>query len=133
MSPNQRRGKKINGDAQSDGEKPVLQACLPWLRGSAPHSTPISANRPPGYTEAGDFAPAMLRPLNLLWLRFGLLLHRVVNPIVMGLLFFAVFMPMGLLMRLSGKDFLRLRFRGGDTSYWITRVGSPPGSMRNQF
>jgi len=34
---------------------------IPWLRGSAPHSTPISANRPPGYTEAGDFAPAMLR------------------------------------------------------------------------
>jgi hypothetical protein len=53
----------------------------------------------------------------------------------MGLLFFGVFTPMGVLMRLGGKDFLRLRFRGGDASYWISRIEAegPPASMRNQF
>jgi hypothetical protein len=54
-------------------------------------------------------APYVLRPLNIVWLKFGLLLHRVVNPVIMGLLFFIVFTPMGMLMRLFGADLLRLK------------------------
>ena len=49
-------------------------------------------------------APALLRPLNLVWLKFGLLLHRIVNPLVMGFLFFIVITPFGLIMRLAGKE-----------------------------
>ena len=54
--------------------------------------------------------PGLLRPLNRLWFRFGLLLNKVVNPLVMGLLFYFTVTPIGLLMRALGKDPLRLRF-----------------------
>ena len=55
-------------------------------------------------------APRILRPLNRLWSRFGLLLHKVVSPVIMGLLFFVAVTPTALIMRLAGKDPLRLRF-----------------------
>ena len=79
--------------------------------------------------------PRVLAPLNRLWLRFGLLLHRVVNPLVMGLLFFLVLTPMGLIARACGKDFLRLRRDPGAASYWLPRQppGPAPDGMRNQF
>ncbi len=79
--------------------------------------------------------PVLLAPLNRLWLRFGLLLHRVVNPIVMGFLFFAVVTPVGLLMRMTGKDPLRLRPDPRAKSYWIAREppGPAPETMKNQF
>ncbi len=80
-------------------------------------------------------APRTLAPLNWLWLRFGLLLHRIVNPLVMGLMFFLVIAPMGLVMRLGGKDFLRLKFDRKAPTYWIAREppGPAPETMRNQF
>ncbi len=78
---------------------------------------------------------APLRPLNRLWLRFGLLLHRVMSPLAMGLLFFGTVLPIGILMRLAGKDPLRLKREPEAASYWIPR--SPPGpapeTMTNQF
>ena len=55
--------------------------------------------------------PKVLDPLNRLWLKFGLLLYKVMNPIVLGLLFFVTIMPIGLVMRAMGKDFLRLQAR----------------------
>lgn len=80
-------------------------------------------------------APRLLRPLNLLWFRFGLALHHVVTPVVMGLLFFASVVPVGLLMRAAGKDPLRLRRVPGAVSYWIPRrpPGPAPASMKHQF
>lgn len=80
-------------------------------------------------------APRVLAPLNRLWLRLGLLLHHVINPLVMGLLFFGVITPMGLAARLIGKDFLRLRFDRQAKSYWIPREppGPAPDTMRHQF
>ncbi len=79
--------------------------------------------------------PALLAPLNRIWLRFGLLLHRVVNPIVMGFLFFLVVTPTGLLMRMTGKDPLRLRPDPEAKTYWIEREppGPAPETMKNQF
>ena len=78
-------------------------------------------------------APALLRPLNLVWFKFGLLLHRIVNPVVMFALFAIVFVPAGALMRLW-HDPLRRR-RAKAASYWIDRTAreGPPGSMTNQF
>jgi len=61
-----------------------------------------------------------LSPLNLLWFKFGMLLGRIVSPIVMGLVFFLVVTPTGLLMRLFGKDPLNTKF-SKDDSYWIKR------------
>ena len=80
-------------------------------------------------------APALLGPLNKLWLRFGLLLHRVVSPLVLGIMFYAVVTPTGWIMRVCGKDNLKVRGRGGEGSYWIRRdpPGPKPDSLKNQF
>jgi Saxitoxin biosynthesis operon protein SxtJ len=77
--------------------------------------------------------PALLAPLNRVWFLFGRLLHRVVNPIVMGVLFFVVFTPIGLLMRLFGKRPFALQFDSGEPSYWIPRSQSQPGTMTKQY
>jgi len=79
--------------------------------------------------------PEMLNPLNRLWLRFGLLLHRVVNPIVMALVFFGAVWPTGLVMRWMGRDLLRLQREPDAASYWIVRQppGPSPETMKDQF
>ena len=61
-----------------------------------------------------------LLPLNKLWMRFGLLLGMIVSPIVLGIIFFGIFTPIATLMRLSGRDELRLKF-SQKASHWITR------------
>ncbi len=79
--------------------------------------------------------PALLAPLNRLWTAFGLLLHKVVNPVVMGLLFYTTVTPIGVLMRLVGKNPLALRREPAAETYWRRREppGPPPDSMRHQF
>ncbi|MBC7952290.1 MAG: hypothetical protein H7Z12_10810 [Rhodospirillaceae bacterium] len=79
--------------------------------------------------------PRVLRPLNLVWFKFGLVLHCVVTPLVMGLLFFLTVTPVGMLMRATGKDPMRLKRDPAATSYWIMRTppGPAPDSMKNQF
>jgi hypothetical protein len=79
--------------------------------------------------------PAVLAPLNRLWMRFGDLLHRIVSPLVLGFMFFGVITPMGLLRRALGGDPLRLRFDRQARSYWVDRVppGPPPDTLKNQF
>jgi len=78
---------------------------------------------------------AALAPLNRLWLRFGLLLYKVVQPLVLGLLFYGTVTPVGWLMRKAGKDPLRLRRDPAAQSYWVLRQppGPAPESMKNQF
>jgi len=79
--------------------------------------------------------PAILAPLNRLWMRFGELLHKIVNPIVMGLMFFGAVTPTGLIMRAMGKDLLHLKKDPAAKSYWIERQppGPAPESMKHQF
>ena len=79
--------------------------------------------------------PAVLHPANFLWTRLAVLLNKIVNPIVTGVLLYLVFTPVGFLMRLSGKDPLRLRFESNTKSYWIERrpPGPPPETMAQQF
>jgi hypothetical protein len=80
------------------------------------------------------FWPARLAPLNWLWFRFGILLHKIVSPIVMAVMFFLVVTPIGLLMRACGRLPLQ-RFDSAASSYWLTRTEptAPQGSMRRQF
>lgn len=80
-------------------------------------------------------APKLLAPLNRLWMRFGLLLHRIVNPLVMALLFFLVVTPIALLMRLFGKRPLHLKTDPDAATYWIPRdpPGPQPETMKQQF
>lgn len=79
--------------------------------------------------------PRALKPLNIVWFKFGMVLHHVVTPLVMGLLFFLTVTPVGLLMRATGKDPMRLKRDTKADSYWIPRT--PPGpsaeSMKTQF
>ena len=79
--------------------------------------------------------PAVLHPFNRLWTNLGLLLGRVISPAVIALLFYLVVTPIGFLMRLLGKDPLRLRRDPALPSYWIERnpPGPAPESMKNQF
>ena len=72
-----------------------------------------------------------LTPLNLLWFKFGMLLGRIVAPIVMGLVFFLVVTPTGLIMKILNKDLLRLKKKNIKT-YWIERP-SIKSDMKNQF
>jgi len=77
-------------------------------------------------------APTLLKPINIVWFQFGLLLHRVVNPIIMFAVFAAVFVPAGAIMRLF-RDPLRSRRTAGASTYWIERGEGGVGSMTNQF
>jgi len=79
--------------------------------------------------------PQLLVPLNRLWMKFGHLLHAIVSPIILGLLFYATITPIGILMRAFGKDPIRLRRAPEAATYWIERQppGPSPESMKNQY
>ena len=80
-------------------------------------------------------APKLLALPNRMWLRFGLLLNRIISPVALAILFYGVVTPVGALMRVFGKDNLRLRRDHSETSYWIKREppGPKPDSMNHQF
>lgn len=84
---------------------------------------------------AGMFASHWLTPLNRAWMGFGYLLHRIVNPIVLGVMFFGLITPFGLAMRIFRGDPLKRKYEPGTASYWIQRTppGPPPESFPNQF
>ena len=73
----------------------------------------------------------ILAPLNKIWFKFGILLGKIVSPLIMGIIFFLVVTPIGLIMRLSGKDVLNLKYNKNQ-SYWIEKNG-PKSKMKNQF
>ena len=73
----------------------------------------------------------ILSPLNRAWFKFGVLLGKVISPIIMGIIFFLVVTPTGFIMRLLGKDVLNLK-SSNIQSYWIEKTG-PKSKMKNQF
>ena len=73
----------------------------------------------------------ILTPLNKFWFKFGIFLGKIVSPIIMGIIFFFVVTPIGVLMRIFGKDVLNLKYNN-DKSYWIKKTG-PKSKMKNQF
>ena len=73
----------------------------------------------------------LLSPLNKIWFKFGILLGRIISPIVMGIIFFLVVTPIAFMMRLLGKDLLNLKYNDNQ-SYWIEKSG-PKSKMKNQF
>ena len=79
--------------------------------------------------------PQILHPLNLAWLALGRLLHRVISPLIMGMIFFLCVTPIAWIMRFRGKDVLSLARRRDLSTYWITREPQPPASdtMKRQF
>jgi hypothetical protein len=73
----------------------------------------------------------VLNPLNKLWFKFGIFLGKIFSPLIMGIIFFLVVTPIGLIMRFIGKDILNLKFND-DKSYWVEKKGLK-SKMKNQF
>ena len=73
----------------------------------------------------------LLLPLNKIWFKFGIFLGKIISPLIMGIIFFLVVTPIGLIMKFLGKDLLNLKYNKGKT-YWIEKKG-PKSKMKNQF
>ena len=73
----------------------------------------------------------ILTPLNKAWLKFGIFLGKMISPLIMGIIFFLVVTPIGLLMKMLKKDLLNLKFNK-HKSYWIEK-SEPKSKMKNQF
>jgi len=73
----------------------------------------------------------VLTPLNRIWFKFGIILGKIVSPFVMGIIYFLIVTPIGLIMRLFRKDLLNLKYDNKNT-YWIEKTG-PKSKMKNQF
>jgi hypothetical protein len=87
------------------------------------------------FAAAAFLAPRLLQPLNWIWFKLGLLLHHVLNPVIMAVMFYGAFLPMAILLRWLGKDLLRIKRDPESESYWIPREppAPAPGSMSKQF
>jgi len=81
------------------------------------------------------FRAGSLRPANLLWMKLGRLMGRIVSPLVLGIMFFGIVTPIGFLMRVAGKSPLKLNYDPSADSYWIPRnpPGPAPESMGDPF
>ena len=73
----------------------------------------------------------ILNPLNKVWFKFGILLGKIISPLIMLILFFLIVTPIGLLMRILGKDLLKLNFEK-KKSYWVKK-SELKSNMKNQF
>ena len=80
----------------------------------------------------GLFNSKILTPFNKLWMRLGILLGAIVSPIVMGIVYFAVITPIGLIMKLFGKDVLNLKIDKNKNTYWTLKK-KIPSKMKDQF
>jgi hypothetical protein len=80
-------------------------------------------------------SPRFIAPLSALWMAIGHALSKIANPVVLGILFYLVFVPCGILMRILGQDLLRLKLDPAAGDYWIERdpPGPAPNKMRHQY
>ena len=74
----------------------------------------------------------LLNPLNKIWFNFGILLGKMISPLIMVIIFFLIITPIGVIMRVFGKDILSLKYNKKNKSYWIEKIG-PKSKMKNQF
>ena len=84
-----------------------------------------------GFLILGLMNSKILSPLNKLWFKFGLILGKIISPLIMGIIFFVVVTPIGVVMRILKKDLLNLKYNRKET-YWIEKTG-PKSKMKNQF
>ena len=96
----------------------------PWMFGTAGVIAAITL-----------IVPGILTPFNRIWMKFGELLHRIVSPIILGIIFFGVITPFGVVKRMTGWDPMRRKFDSSAKTYWIDRdpPGPAPDSLPNQF
>jgi hypothetical protein len=77
--------------------------------------------------------PDALRPVYTGWMRFGLFMSRITTPLIMGIVFYLVITPMGLVMRIMGKDYMARRLRDQAASYRIESTATPPKRLEKPF
>lgn len=111
----------------------LFLAFVPLLRGRPLRWWSLLAGA--AFLLCGLLYPRILGRLNRLWLKLGLVLHAIVSPVIMGLLFYSTVTPIGILYRWLGKDPLRLRLDRSTDTYWIERdpPGPDPHTMPRQF
>lgn len=111
----------------------AVVAALPLTGGGAPRwwAAVVSAM----FVALGVMRPSLLAPLNKAWMRLGLMMGHIISPVALGIAYYFVLTPVGLLMRLQGKDTLRLKADKSASTYWRPRdpPGPPPQSMNRQF
>jgi hypothetical protein len=93
---------------------------------------PITTGLATGFFALAIIRPEILNPLNRLWFRFGLLLHSIISPVVMFLVFVIAFVPIALIFRLKGTDPLDRKLDRDAQSYWRPRT-TEPESMSRQY
>ena len=79
------------------------------------------------------YNPKVLAPLNIIWMRFGFLIGKIISPIVMGIIFFGIFTPLAIIMRLFGRDELNLRYKKNDSDWVKRKQGLQVTLFKNQF
>ncbi len=111
----------------------LIIGCWPLMFGGQPRWWSLLVSG--GFGIVAVWKPTLLAALNRLWMKFGILLGKIVSPIALGVLFYGVVTPIGVMVRIAGKDPLRLKLDSDANSYWIARdpPGPPPDSMNNQF
>ena len=111
----------------------AVVAAWPLLSGMPPRWWALAVAG--AFLAAGYFFPIVLKPLNVLWFKIGMLMYKVVNPLTMAMLYVTTIIPIGLIMRAMGKDPLRLKMDRSASSYWIQRdpPGPEPETMKDQF
>ena len=110
-----------------------LLAGFSWWRGGS--SFPVFAGLSAAFLLAATLVPVVLTPLNRAWMLFALLLHKVTSPIILGVMFFGLFAPVAVVMRLRRRDLMKRKFDRAAGSYWNPRVppGPPGDSLKNQY
>jgi hypothetical protein len=110
-----------------------LLAAFSWWRGSVAFRYWLALSA--AFLLVALVVPRALRPLNRAWMAFAVLLHHVTSPIILGVVFFVLFTPVALVMRLAKRDLMRRRFDRDAKSYWIPRLppGPPGESLKNQY
>jgi hypothetical protein len=111
----------------------AVLAFLPLLRGKPIRSWALAVSA--AFLLLTLIRPQLLHPLNLVWTRLAILISKVTNPIMTGLMFYVLFTPVAIVLRLMGKDLLRLKAVPDAKTFWILRQppGPAPETMRNQF
>ena len=85
------------------------------------------------FLSAALLSPEKLHVLNIYWAKLGLLIGKIVSPLILSVLFFIAFVPTGLLLRIFGKDILKIKLDPKSESYWINSAETYESSMKDQF
>ena len=110
----------------------LVIALWPLMSGGGPRTWALIAVV--FFTIPALLMPKLLTPLNAAWVKFGLLMHKIVNPILMGLIFFLTVLPTGMMLRVFGKDPMRRKLDTKVDSYWQERSEKiSKDSFDNQF